>query len=468
MPKKIVSEPFDIQTLHDDITSMGDGDGDGDGVEVDEGTDVVLSLDSSSTKRISHKTNGRGTSKECVNRSSDDAGKELVLEAGDISEADTAKGEEAKPKALISNNSDDPPYHLILHQQKRKYQTFIERLNSDNKRKQKEIESLRSELELIRDVLAVSGLDIDLVELKALVMARPSGGARVNPAEALASRAKKLILPPIGAIKLGHDGEDVGTIQDMEEAAKIVSTIVLDRKPAPLSDLLQHRKGAGAYSSATNALEAVSRSLALGGTVNEAGPSSIEPMHFVRSPHPSNSLDSSSVDGLASPIPPTTKTTKSIRAPTKTKPTSDSDNISAKLRSHRYRHRVTRADQPGDEAGGGHTLDDPTVAYTTNGNLDYQGRARTLKLIAMSNGAPDEDVASGKTLLPPLPSMGTADPAGVLPQVGKKAMKSKIGSVGGVTSNGNVTASTAWSKRVLGAKAVRQRQWKEREESGKL
>ncbi|KAJ3286723.1 hypothetical protein HDU79_006287 [Rhizoclosmatium sp. JEL0117] len=83
------------------------------------------------------------------------------------------------------------PYYVLLQQQRKKYQTFIERMNADNKRKQSEIDSLRAELELVRDVLSVSGLDVDLIQLRNMVNGK-------EKAKELASRAKKInVLPPI-------------------------------------------------------------------------------------------------------------------------------------------------------------------------------------------------------------------------------------------------------------------------------
>ncbi|KAJ3414291.1 hypothetical protein HDV05_006740 [Chytridiales sp. JEL 0842] len=89
-----------------------------------------------------------------------------------------------------SPTTEEKPYHLLLQQQKRKYQNFIERINNDNKRKQAEIDSLKAELALIRDVLAVAGLDLDLGELKGLVAAKQK--------EMEGKKGKKVgVLPPI-------------------------------------------------------------------------------------------------------------------------------------------------------------------------------------------------------------------------------------------------------------------------------
>ncbi|KAJ3243268.1 hypothetical protein HDU78_000656 [Chytriomyces hyalinus] len=85
------------------------------------------------------------------------------------------------------------PYYLLLQQQRRKYQSFIERMNADNKRKQTEIEALRAELELVRDVLAVSGLDVDLVQLRGIV----NGKDKCNELAARAKKANVHVLPPI-------------------------------------------------------------------------------------------------------------------------------------------------------------------------------------------------------------------------------------------------------------------------------
>ncbi|KAJ3196864.1 Cleavage stimulation factor subunit 2 [Entophlyctis luteolus] len=102
-----------------------------------------------------------------------------------------------------SNADDTKPYHVLLQQQRRKYQTFIDRINADNKRKQSEIDNLRAELELVRDVLAVAGLDVDLVQLRGLVAGR-------DRARDMVGRARKAgVLPPIGNTS-SHDGGSSG------------------------------------------------------------------------------------------------------------------------------------------------------------------------------------------------------------------------------------------------------------------
>ncbi|KAJ3131049.1 hypothetical protein HK100_006923 [Physocladia obscura] len=123
------------------------------------------------------------------------------------------------------------PYHLLLHQQRRKYQTFIERMNADNKRKQSEIDSLRAELELVRDVLAVSGLDVDLIQLRSLV-----GGK--EKARDLMARAKKVhVLPPIndgtsGGIDLNGSGGG-GNDLLIDAIAEVPAGVILDSRNFP-------------------------------------------------------------------------------------------------------------------------------------------------------------------------------------------------------------------------------------------
>jgi hypothetical protein len=97
-----------------------------------------------------------------------------------------------------NQESDEKPYYLLLQQQKRKYQAFIERISNDNKRKQQEIDCLRAELKLVRDVLAVAGLDLDLVELRSLVQSKPANQNKGQDVKDFAGRASKIgILPPI-------------------------------------------------------------------------------------------------------------------------------------------------------------------------------------------------------------------------------------------------------------------------------
>ncbi|KAJ3211602.1 hypothetical protein HDU67_004408 [Dinochytrium kinnereticum] len=412
----------------------------------------------------------------------------LVSEDGTIGRSlSMAKSEETElhhQKETVPEKSDaSPPYNLILQQQKRKYQDFIERLNTDNKRKQKEIESLRSELELIRDVLALSGLDIDLVELRALVLSKT--GQRLNPAEALASRSKKLnILPPIGA---GQTDEDAGTIHDIEEHA---ASIVLDRKTQPLSDLLRDSNQKSGAAVASGALEAVAKAVYVGSTANEGGPESVNPRQFLKAiVSGDDDVLAQRKPSLISPIPPNTsdlapkkrglgKTGKSRVAGEEDSPDTNNQS-SAKLRSHRYRHRVLKADQPGDEAGRAHMVDTAAVPYFTNPNLDYQSRSRALRLISAAAN-PDDSVSpepavidAPSAFLPPLNATVVEDVKSPLPALPLKKVRAKNGAlsptpVSGLGSAGVLAASTVWSKRVLGTKVLRSKQLKERQEEGKL
>ncbi|KAJ3393016.1 hypothetical protein HDU84_002956 [Entophlyctis sp. JEL0112] len=126
-----------------------------------------------------------------------------------------------------SNADDTKPYHVLLQQQRRKYQTFIDRINADNKRKQSEIDNLRAELELVRDVLAVAGLDVDLVQLRGLVAGR-------DRARDMVGRARKAgVLPPIGNTS-SHDGGSSGGGGDGDGGA--VDLALLDsRAPAGIA-----------------------------------------------------------------------------------------------------------------------------------------------------------------------------------------------------------------------------------------
>ncbi|KAJ3073223.1 hypothetical protein HDU98_001981 [Podochytrium sp. JEL0797] len=124
------------------------------------------------------------------------------------------------------------PYYVLLHQQRHKYQTFLSRLHADNKRKQSEIESLRAELELVRDVLGVSGLEVDLAQLRGAVKGR-------ERARELVGRVKKVVaggatavaaggvLPPI---QKGEDSMVEQTVGELHELAQQHETagIVMD------------------------------------------------------------------------------------------------------------------------------------------------------------------------------------------------------------------------------------------------
>ncbi|RKO84915.1 hypothetical protein BDK51DRAFT_48277 [Blyttiomyces helicus] len=81
--------------------------------------------------------------------------------------------------------------YVLLTQQKRRYCSLIERMNEDNKRKQVEIDHLRSDMAMVRRALSVAGLQLDLKELH--LFAAPQGAVGVVQPPAAAG-----VLPPIG------------------------------------------------------------------------------------------------------------------------------------------------------------------------------------------------------------------------------------------------------------------------------
>ncbi|KAJ3329832.1 deoxycytidyl transferase [Blyttiomyces sp. JEL0837] len=115
-------------------------------------------------------------------------GEELIASASSVSAGSEIFVDDEK----LDSGAEEMPYHLLLQQQRRKYQSFIERINSDNKRKQAEIDELRAELNLVRDVLAIAGLDLDLTELRSIVQSKANN---------IVGRAKKSrALPPISTV----------------------------------------------------------------------------------------------------------------------------------------------------------------------------------------------------------------------------------------------------------------------------
>ncbi|KAI9352790.1 hypothetical protein BDR26DRAFT_849874 [Obelidium mucronatum] len=140
------------------------------------------------------------------------SGKDTVIDIND---------DLTKPLSAASEIDETKPYFVLLQQQRRKYLHFIERMNADNKRKQGEIDTLRAELELVRDVLSVSGLDVDLVQLRGLVNGK-------EKAKELTGRAKKVnVLPPIGAEVPVPAGQMVNLA---DAAGNVVSGVVADSR----------------------------------------------------------------------------------------------------------------------------------------------------------------------------------------------------------------------------------------------
>ncbi|KAJ3004336.1 UNVERIFIED_CONTAM: hypothetical protein HDU68_005168, partial [Siphonaria sp. JEL0065] len=140
------------------------------------------------------------------------SGKDTVIDIND---------DLTKPLSAASEIDETKPYFVLLQQQRRKYLHFIERMNADNKRKQGEIDALRAELELVRDVLSVSGLDVDLVQLRGLVNGK-------EKAKELTSRAKKVnVLPPIG----GEVPVAAGVAMNLvDSSGNVVSGVVVDTR----------------------------------------------------------------------------------------------------------------------------------------------------------------------------------------------------------------------------------------------
>ncbi|KAJ3032895.1 hypothetical protein HDV00_006993 [Rhizophlyctis rosea] len=108
-----------------------------------------------------------------------------------------------------------PPLSLLLSNQKRKYTQLLDRLNDDNKRKSTEIDLLRREIELIRQVLAVGGVEVDMKGLRDAVLSTgvsaegvPGGGEGLT----LKGVQKIVNMEALGKVRgsLGKGGNAVG------------------------------------------------------------------------------------------------------------------------------------------------------------------------------------------------------------------------------------------------------------------
>ncbi|KAJ3113716.1 hypothetical protein HDU96_003045 [Phlyctochytrium bullatum] len=373
-------------------------------------------------------------------------------------------------------------YFLVLQQQKRKYQSFIERLNLDNKRKQKEIDALRGELELIRDVLALAGLDVDLVELKALVMSK--GGSRVaNPSEFVASRAKKLnILPPIGSQPAIHgvknDVEDIGdTISALSKASghdvkSGVSSVVSDPSSESLAKQLWDPCRDPDLGMA-NVASAVKKGLEGGHVANDL-------------------MEGVTEESTTSKVGNVAQSVKEYSAPKE--PLNHPGSTSTKIRLNRYRTRRPEA-MVTSGIEGSNDAQILTDSSSDGGrgkvfNVLLNSETGSDKAMSESVEAPDlvgesaaEDLANSKlgTLLPPLrgvtaPESGPPDNPTFSGKGAGSLLKRTVASLRG--KNGTLLAtpslntavvhpSTSWSKRIMGTRVLRTKQWKERED-GKM
>ncbi|KAI9190804.1 uncharacterized protein BJ171DRAFT_606120 [Polychytrium aggregatum] len=98
------------------------------------------------------------------------------------------------------------PLYLLLDKQKKKYQSVIERMSNESKRKQAEMERLMHELELMRHVLTIAGIKVDLPQLKTMVESNRHPGSKgaepksVGPSANVGSGCgvvRGKVLPPI-------------------------------------------------------------------------------------------------------------------------------------------------------------------------------------------------------------------------------------------------------------------------------
>ncbi|KAJ3195929.1 Talin-1 [Irineochytrium annulatum] len=325
-----------------------------------------------------------------------------------VARADRKQGDE---KPLPKESKEETPYNILLQQQKKKYQVFIERISTDNKRKQHEIDSLKAELELIRDVLALAGLDIDLVELRALVHTKD--GSRASASQVFASRAKKLgILPPILA--------DGPTGEGTKEALPSGAVTILDRERAPLSQSLDLPLREAAVNATQAAVAAVCNTDAKVEVVT--------------------ALSSKSVG------------TAPERAPMST---------SAKLRSHRYHqrqelssaphaHRSPPPDYFGSEQHQGmfqQQVPPPRPGVVGESPLDSEAIASLDASVDLRAGvvSPSE-TSKAAAFLPPLTKTG-----------GKSEATKKKGSKEADEASKSMML-TSWSRRIQGTRILRKKQ----------
>ncbi|KAI8930275.1 hypothetical protein BC831DRAFT_439948 [Entophlyctis helioformis] len=84
--------------------------------------------------------------------------------------AATAAANSANNQA--ATHAPEQPMYILVDRERKKYQGMIERMNEENKRKQAEIDQMRGEMSVVREVLALAGLTLDLKEFQNIIQAK--------------------------------------------------------------------------------------------------------------------------------------------------------------------------------------------------------------------------------------------------------------------------------------------------------
>ena len=104
-------------------------------------------------------------------------------------------------QAQFQQQQQQTALYILVEREKKKYQGMVERMTEENKRKQTELERLKSEIEIIKEVLALAGLKMDLKEFQRIISSRAHAGKkRIEPAVDLKTKAQA-VLPPIATGK---------------------------------------------------------------------------------------------------------------------------------------------------------------------------------------------------------------------------------------------------------------------------
>ena len=142
-----------------------------------------------------------------------------------------------KPHGVYSQDKEtDESIFLLVQKEKKKFNALVERVSEEKKRRQAEIDSLKSEMKTLKSVLKLAGLSYDVKGFKDILQAHQEQVERlvtpitvVTNKDLLASTAKTSILPPIPAApthvesKISHpfDDDEEGTFLEKDMHATI-------------------------------------------------------------------------------------------------------------------------------------------------------------------------------------------------------------------------------------------------------
>ncbi|KAL2918167.1 hypothetical protein HK105_202094 [Polyrhizophydium stewartii] len=247
------------------------------------------------------------------------------------------------------------PLYILVERERKKYQGILERMNDESKRKQAEIDQLRHEISLVREVLAMAGLKFDVKEFQSIVQARQAHDKKRGPAGAGAGPAPGVPAAVAGAAAGATQGQPQGMMQKYArfgqhaQHAQQSAGVDLRAKIAVLPPISKRD-----YHADDAAGEMAAAAAAFGGA------------HGV----PVLRVDSSAIGGGVHPDD--THIPDSIAPPAADAPLTASGNI----RSQRYRLHRDAADNPVPIEHGDADADGSVAAMDVfNPNTDYNHRA---------------------------------------------------------------------------------------------